>query len=116
MRGLGFLALVALGQEWQLYTVAAVGGLVWAGSSALTSAITADSFGVGAVGTLFGLLYLVHQFGAAAGTFLGGWLFAAFGSYAGAFGLAALLLFLGAALSLRLDNRTPLLRAVRLRP
>ena len=39
VRGLGFFALMAVGAHWGLYTAAAIGGLVWAGSIALSSAI-----------------------------------------------------------------------------
>jgi len=101
VRGLGFLALAAAGREWELYVTAAIGGLVWAGSPALTSALTADLYGARSVGTLFGLLFLIHQVGAAAGAYAGGWAFVAWGDYTGAFVTAALLLFAGAAASWR---------------
>jgi len=102
VRGLGFLALVAAGQEWELYMTAAVGGLAWAGSAALTSAITADLYGARVVGTLYGLLYFGHQIGAAAGSYMGGWAFEHLGDHAPAFVAAAVLLFIGSAASWRI--------------
>lgn len=107
VRGLGFLALVAVGQEWELYVTAAVGGLVWAGSPALTSALTADIYGARVVGTLFGLLFLGHQIGAAAGAYLGGWAFDVLGDYTAAFVAAAVVLFVGAAASWRVSAYQP---------
>ncbi|MFZ5817569.1 MAG: MFS transporter [Bacillota bacterium] len=105
VRGVGFLGLLFAGAEWELYTVSAIGGLVWAGSSALTSAITADLFGAGSVGTLFGLIFLSHQVGAAAGSYLGGWAYDTFGSYLLPFTVTSLLLFIAAWLALRLPAR-----------
>lgn len=105
VRGLGFLGLLFAGQQWELYTVAAIGGLVWAGSSAMTSAIVADLFGARSVGTLFGLIFLGHQVGAAAGSYLGGWGFDTYGSYLLPFALTTVILFSAAFLSLRLPER-----------
>lgn len=105
VRGIGFLGLLFAGREWELYAVAAVGGLVWAGSSAMTSAITADLFGARSVGTLFGLIFLGHQVGAAAGSYLGGWGFDTYGSYLLSFGLTSVILLGAAYLSLRLPER-----------
>ena len=42
IRGLGFFALLVVGTHWELYGTATIGGLVWAGSIALSSAILAD--------------------------------------------------------------------------
>ena len=104
VRGLGFLGLLFVGLEWELYTVAAVGGLVWAGSSALTSAITADQFGARSVGTLFGLIFLSHQVGAAGGSYLGGWGFDTYGSYTIPFVVTGAVLIAAALISLRLPQ------------
>lgn len=108
VRGIGFLGLLFAGREWELYAVAAVGGLVWAGSSAMTSAITADLFGARSVGTLFGLIFLGHQVGAAAGSYLGGWGFDTYGSYLLPFSLTTVILIAAAYLSLQLPGRAVL--------
>jgi MFS family permease len=106
-RALGFVALALVGQTWQLLVVAAFGGLVWAGSSALTSAITADLYGPRVVGTLFGWLFLAHQVGGALGTYLGGWGYGATGSYLLPFALTSAVLLLSAWVSVRLPHREP---------
>ncbi|MCT6885015.1 MAG: MFS transporter, partial [Gilliamella apis] len=73
VRGIGFIALVIAATQWQLYTIALLGGLVWAGALSLSSAISADIYGVKIVGLLSGLTYLGHQIGAMIGSWLGGW-------------------------------------------
>jgi MFS family permease len=102
VRGLGFFALLLVGTHWQLYTTSAIGGLVWAGSIALSSAILADVYGVRLVGVLYGYAYLMHQVGATISSWLGGWGYEHFGSHWIAFGAAGVLLLIAAAVSLRL--------------
>jgi MFS family permease len=101
-RGLGFFALMLVGAHWDLYVTAAIGGLVWAGSIALSSAILADIYGVRLVGVLYGCAYLGHQVGAMISSWLGGWGFETFGTHWVAFGASGVLLLLAGALSLRL--------------
>ncbi|WP_048437839.1 MFS transporter [Caenimonas sp. SL110] len=102
IRGLGFFALVLVGTHFELYLAASIGGLVWAGSIALSSAILADVYGVRLVGVLYGLAYLGHQIGGMLSSWLGGWGYETFGTHWVAFGSAGVLLLLAAALSLRL--------------
>lgn len=102
IRGLGFFALVAVGTHFELYLTASIGGLVWAGSIALSSAILADVYGVRLVGVLYGLGYLGHQIGGTISSWLGGWGYETFGTHWVAFGSAGALLFVAAWLSLRL--------------
>ena len=104
IRGLGFLALLIVGTHFELYIAAAIGGLVWAGSIALSSAILADLYGVRLVGILYGWAYLSHQIGATISSWLGGWGYEVFGTHWIAFGLSAALLFGAAAISLRLPQ------------
>ena len=105
VRGLGFFALVAVGTHFELYLAATIGGLVWAGSIALSSAILADVYGVRLVGVLYGLAYLCHQIGGMLSSWLGGWGYEHFGTHWVAFGMAGVLLLAAAALSLRLPQR-----------
>jgi MFS family permease len=102
IRGLGFFALVLVGTHFELYLAASIGGLVWAGSIALSSAILADVYGVRLVGVLYGLAYLGHQIGGMISSWLGGWGYETFGTHWLAFGSAGALLLLAAGLSLRL--------------
>lgn len=102
IRGLGFFALLVVGTHWELYAAAAIGGIVWAGSIALSSAILADIYGVRLVGILYGWAYLAHQVGAMISSWLGGWGYENFGSHWVAFGSAGAMLLIAAAISLRL--------------
>ena len=105
VRGLGFFALLSVQAPWELYAAAAIGGVVWAGSIALSSAILADVYGVRLVGVLYGWAYLGHQAGATLSSWLGGWGFEQFGTHWVAFGASGLLLLLAAGVSLRLPDR-----------
>ena len=102
IRGLGFFALLLVGTHWELYMASAVGGIVWAGSIATSSALLADIYGVRLVGVLYGTAYLIHQIAGMISTWLGGWGFEHFGTHWIAFGSAGVLLLLGAAVSFRL--------------
>jgi MFS family permease len=102
VRGLGFFALLVVGTQWELFAAASIGGLVWAGSIALSSAILADVYGVRLVGILYGWAYFGHQLGATLSSWLGGWGYERFGTHWLAFGAAGVLLLLAAAISLRL--------------
>ena len=105
IRGLGFFALLLVGTHWELYIAAAIGGLVWAGSIASSSAILADVYGVRLVGLMYGMAYLGHQVGAMLSTWLGGWGFERFGSHWPAFGSAGVLLLIAAAVSISLPAK-----------
>lgn len=105
VRGLGFVGLVAVVHHWQLYAVAAIGGIVWAGSIAASSAILGDLYGIKLVGLLYGWAYLGHQIGAMISSWLGGWAFEQFGTHWIAFGAAAVLLLVAACVSLLLPTK-----------
>lgn len=105
IRGLGFFALLVVGTHWELYAAATVGGLVWAGSIALSSAILADVYGVRLVGVLYGWAYLSHQVGAMISSWLGGWGYETFGTHWVAFGSSGVILLIAAAVSMRLPAR-----------
>ena len=60
-------ALLLVGTHLELYLAATIGGLVWAGSIALSSAILADVYGVRLVGILYGWAFLGHQVGGGSG-------------------------------------------------
>ncbi|GAA4336615.1 MFS transporter [Pigmentiphaga soli] len=106
VRGLGFFGLVAAGADWQLYSVSVIGGVAWAGSIALASAILADVYGTRTVGVLYGLCYFGHQVGGTISAWLGGWAYETFGTHWIAFGSAGLLLLGAAAISLQLPRRS----------
>ncbi|HWP76187.1 MAG TPA: MFS transporter [Methylomirabilota bacterium] len=87
-----------------LLVVAAVGGVGMSGSLAMTSALTGDIFGRYSVGSIFGLIFLSHQTGAALGSWLGGTLFDLTGGYGAAFSVAGALLLIAAGLSITINE------------
>ena len=88
-----------------LLLIAALGGASMSGSMAMTSALTADIFGRFSVGSIFGSIFLIHQAGAATGSWLGGFLFEQSGGYGLVFGIACTQLLVGAVVSLAIDDR-----------
>jgi predicted MFS family arabinose efflux permease len=65
-----------------------------------TTALTVNIFGRYSVGELSGWIFFAHQVGAALGAALAGWVFESTSSYTSAFVSAAVMAFLGAALTL----------------
>ena len=88
-----------------LLVVAAAGGATMGGVFAMTSALTATIFGRYSVGSVFGTMFLVHQAGAAVGSWLGGYLFEVTGGYGAAFAVGSAILALAAVVSLTIDER-----------
>ena len=89
-----------------LLLLALLGGASMAGSLGMTSALTADIFGRFSVASVFGTIFLVHQAGAAAGSWLGGFLFELTGGYGVAFAVASAQLVVAAFVSLAIDERS----------
>jgi predicted MFS family arabinose efflux permease len=87
-----------------LLVVAALGGTSMSGSLAMTSALTADIFGRFSVGSVFGTIFVVHQAGAALGSWLGGLAFELTGGYGLAFAIASVQLLVAAVVSLTIDE------------
>jgi MFS family permease len=111
IRGLGFLGLVYAVTSWQLYLIAITGGLVWAGSNALSSALIGDLYGVKLMSLLYGWSYFGHQIGAAIGSFLGGWGYETFGTHVVSFGTATVLLMIAGIVSYRIPKDVSLVHA-----
>jgi MFS family permease len=105
VRGLGFFALVMVGTHWELYLTSTIGGLVWAGSIALSSAILADIYGVRLVGVLYGMAYIGHQIGGTLSSWLGGWAYERYGTHWIAFGAAGVLLMAAGLVALQLPRK-----------
>ena len=86
-----------------ILAVAVLGGITMAGTGSMTSALTADIYGRFSVSSVFGLIFLVHQTGAALGSWLAGALFERTGGYGPAFALACLFLMGAAIVALNID-------------
>jgi MFS family permease len=64
-----------------IYAFAAVMGILWLSTVPLTSGIVAQVFGLRFMATLFGIVFLSHQFGSFLGVWLGGYLYDRTGTY-----------------------------------
>ncbi len=105
LRLFAFGALFFVRDPVALMVGAAIGGVGLSGSLAMTSALTSEIFGRYSVGSIFGLIFLAHQAGAALGSWLGGVLFDLTGGYGLVFAIAVALLLLAAGLSIAIDER-----------
>ena len=85
-------------------------GVLWLSTVPPTNGIVAQIFGTKYLSTLFGIVFLSHQFGAFAGAFLGGYFFDLFGSYDSAWYIAIALSLFATLVHLPIDEK-PIVRA-----
>lgn len=81
VRGLGFLALLALPASTGLWVFAVVAGSSWLATVPQTSALAAEVYGVRNAGSITGMLTMVHMCAGACAIFIAGVAFDRFGSY-----------------------------------
>jgi len=84
--------------------VAVLGGITMAGTGSMTSALTADIWGRFSVSPVLGVIFLVHQTGAAIGSSLAGALFEGTGGYGAAFTVACVFLACASVVALKIDT------------
>ena len=80
-------------------------GLLWLSTVPPTNGIVAQIFGTKYLSTLFGIVFLCHQFGAFAGAFLGGYFFDKYGSYDYAWYMAIALSLFATVVHYPIDER-----------
>ena len=85
-------------------------GVLWLSTVPPTNGIVAQIFGTKYLSTLFGIVFLSHQFGAFAGAFLGGYFYDVFGSYDYAWYIAIVLSLFATLIHLPIDEK-PIVRA-----
>ena len=85
-------------------------GMLWLSTVPPTNGIVAQIFGTKYLSTLFGIVFLSHQFGAFAGAFLGGYFYDVFGSYDYAWYIAIALSLFATFIHLPIDEK-PIVRA-----
>src|SRR5699024_11465468 len=95
-----------------LYTVAIIGGLVWAGNMGTSSGMLADIYGVKLVGMLYGFAFIGHQIGGTISTWLGGWAYETYGTHYISFWLAGTFLLIGAFASYLLPKKADYANAI----
>ncbi len=105
VRALAIAVLLVADTPWMLYGFAMVAGLSWSSSVPLTIALTGEIYGLRHMGTLVGFVFLSHQIGGAASTYLAGRLFDVRGSYHAVFVAVIILLLLASAVSWAVQER-----------
>ena len=80
-------------------------GMLWLSTVPPTNGIVAQIFGTKYLSTLFGIVFLSHQFGAFAGAFLGGYFYDLFGSYDYAWYIAIVLSLFATLIHLPIDEK-----------
>ena len=80
-------------------------GLLWLSTVPLTYGVVAQIFGPRYMATLFGFVFFSHQVGASLGVWLGGYLFAATGSYVTVWWMTVALALFAALVHLPIDDR-----------
>ena len=93
LRGCAYAALLLAPGAWSLWSVVVSRGFSWWATLPLTSALTAEVYGLKPLGMLNGLAFTGHQIGGALSIQLGGTLRDLTGSYDLPFAIAGLLLF-----------------------
>jgi MFS family permease len=100
VRGMSLLLLPYVWNVPSLQVWAAIFGLNYFSTVPPTTTLTANIFGRYSVGELSGWIFFAHQVGAALGAAIAGWAFEWSGTYTSAFVSAAVMAFLGSALTL----------------
>jgi MFS family permease len=80
-------------------------GVLWLSTVPPTNGIVAQIFGTKYLSTLFGIVFLSHQFGSFAGAILGGYFYDLYGSYDYAWYIAIALSIFATAVHLPIDER-----------
>ena len=93
MRGMAYILLITVDSVAGLWIFASVAGFSWVATLPLTSSLTADVYGLKALGTISGITFMFHQIGGFSSVLLAGLLFDITGSYTLPFAIIGALLF-----------------------
>ncbi|MEK7806136.1 MAG: MFS transporter [Chloroflexota bacterium] len=93
MRGVAYVLLLTIPSTAGLWAFATVAGFSWVATAPLTTTLTADVYGLRALGTISGVSFLFHQVGGFCSVLLAGILYDVTGSYTLPFAIAGSLLF-----------------------
>ncbi len=104
-RGIGFVILILAPGMWGLFGFAIVGGMAWLATVPLTTALTADVYGIRNVGVLSGLVFMSHQIGGAASIQIAAILRDVTGNYDLPFALAGVTLAFATVVSFSIKER-----------
>ena len=93
LRGCAYaVLLLSAPSPWGLWAFVLMAGFSWIATAPLTTALTADVYGLRALGTLAGVSFLVHQVGAFSSIQFAGYMYDATGEYTIPFTICGFLL------------------------
>ena len=92
VRGLAYVMLILGPGSFGLWGFALIAGFSWIATAPLTSSLTADIYGLRAIGTLNGMTNFAHQMGGALSIYMAGVLYDRLGAYDVPFAIAGALL------------------------
>jgi len=96
VRGIAYMLLLVFPGELSLWVFATLTGFSWIATLPLTSSLTAEVYGLRAMGTISGITFMFHQIGGFCSVMLAGWLYDVTGSYTLPFSIIGSLLGLAA--------------------
>ena len=105
LRGGAYLLLLLVPSTLGLWAFAAVAGFSWVATASLTTTLTADVYGLRALGTISGVSLLMHQIGGSASVLFAALLYDLTGSYTIPFAIAGALLFPAALSAFTINER-----------
>ena len=88
-----------------IWGFAVIAGVAWVATAPLTASLTADIYGLKALGTLNGMAMFSHQLGGALSILMGGVLYDLLGSYDVPFAIAGSLLVLASLASFSIEEK-----------
>ena len=111
MRGLAYLVLLLTATMpgmsiAGLWIFACIAGFSWIATLPLTSSLTAEVYGLRAMGTISGITFMFHQIGGFCSVMLAGWLYDVTGSYTLPFSIIGSLLGLAAISAFTIREKT----------
>ena len=104
-RGCAYVLLLLVPGTMGLWVFAAVAGLSWVATNPLTTSLTADVYGLRALGTIGGISFFFHAMGSVISVPMAGFLYDATGSYTIPFAIAGSLLFPAAISAFTIQER-----------
>ena len=93
IRGCGYIVLLLMPSTLGLWVFAAFAGFSWVATVSLTNTLTADVYGLRALGTISGITFLCHQVGGLCGVLMAGFFYDLTGSYTLPFAIVGSMLF-----------------------
>ena len=105
LRGCAYILLLLVPSSYGLWFFAVVAGFSWWATAPLTTSLTADVYGLRALGTISGVSFVFHQLGGFSSVLLAGFLYDLTGSYTWPFSIAGALLFPAAFFAFTIQER-----------